>query len=113
VADKLDGRFYRRLLRTGAGAHIASLPSTNDTDLPAADERPLRQTHPAALAAMTAGIEHDDVVLARLGPRLRDALGERRRLHHLATTTPPARVVLQWAALMADWRETYRDRLAA
>jgi hypothetical protein len=69
-----------------------------------------RQLHPQALRAMTELIRGDSevsrlfepAVLARLETRSgREAVSGRRALP-----------VLQWAAMLAEWRAVYRDKLA-
>jgi hypothetical protein len=106
---KVDGAFYRRVLETGCGPHVASLPSTHD---PQRRSAPVfrRQNSPAALAAMAESIGADEDVRALLSPQMLAALADPEALAPLVRGPIP-RVTLQWADMLAHWRRRYADRV--
>ncbi|QBR91357.1 asparagine synthase-related protein [Nocardioides euryhalodurans] len=112
VDQKLGGEFYRRVLATAAPAGVTGLPSTNDVATPRAPRR-RRQVHPAAIARLSREVGADPDVVRRLGEPLRARIDEPAALRRLVAGRAAPLAVLQWAALMAQWRSDYRDVLVA
>lgn len=107
---KIGGDFYREVLAV-ADPDIGGLPSTNDGH-PRPTYGRKRQMHPQALMGMAQLIRSDDHVERMLSSSLRDALRHPECLARIAGR-PHLLHVLQWATMLAEWREIYRDRLPA
>jgi hypothetical protein len=107
---KLGGGFYRQVLEA-ANSDVAKLPSTND-DLPKPPPGARRQTSAPALMSMARLIRSDDDVCRLLSPLVRRALRDRDSMAQV-TAEPRLVDVLQWGAMMAEWRSIYGDVLTA
>jgi len=113
LATTKDGTFYRRILDAAMGDGAGDMPSSNDDGIYDGGARlPRRQRDPAALAEMIARIAADDTVVSLLGKELLPALDDVNARDQICTWNGP-RGTLQWASMLAHWRNKYAHRLAA
>jgi asparagine synthetase B (glutamine-hydrolysing) len=105
---KAGGGFYREMM-FAANPDVAGLPSTHD-DLPRRNDLS-RQRSSRALGALASSILARPEVLQLLGPEMRRALKDPTGLELMGC--PRAGLyLLQWAGMLADWRDTHGARLA-
>ena len=109
VERKAGGGFFRDMM-FAANPAVAGLPSTNDGQRLG---RPgyLRQRSDRALDALASSIRARPEVARMLGSEMRRALKDPDGLALMGRTCAGLHL-LQWAGMLADWRDTYGSRLA-
>jgi asparagine synthetase B (glutamine-hydrolysing) len=109
IERKAGGDFYRDMM-FAANPAVAGLPSTNDG--PALGRTGyMRQRSDRALDTLASSIRARPEVARMLGPEMRRALKDPDGLALIGRTRAGLRV-LQWAGMLADWRDAYGSRLA-
>jgi hypothetical protein len=106
---KVDGVYYREILKA-LDPRLAVLPSTNDPLTTPIVRTARRQLHPEALRSMTELIRGDFEVGRLFEPAVLARL--ETRAGRAAVAGSGGLPVLQWAAMLAEWRAIYRDKLA-
>jgi asparagine synthetase B (glutamine-hydrolysing) len=105
---RVTGRFYRELLVTACGPLLASFPTTIDPDH-SGQRVYRRQTSRAALEDLAKAINSDEPVRRTLGVELLQSLNDSG--YARVARSSNARIILQWAAMFAAWRQRYAGRL--
>jgi asparagine synthetase B (glutamine-hydrolysing) len=106
---KAGGGFYREMM-FAASPEVAGLPSTHDDPRLRRADRP-RQRSSRALGALASSILARPEVRQLLGPEMRRVLKDPTGLE-LVGRTWIGLYVLQWAGMLADWRDAHGSRLA-
>ena len=109
VERKAGGDFYRDMM-FAANPAVAGLPSTNDGPPPRRTGY-MRQSSDRALDALASSIRAQPEVARMLGPEMRRALKDPDGLALIGRTRAGLRL-LQWAGMLADWRDAYGSQLA-
>jgi asparagine synthetase B (glutamine-hydrolysing) len=109
VERKAGGGFYRDML-FAANPAVAALPSTNDGQRLGRIGY-LRQRSDRALHALASSIRARPEVARLLGSEMRRALKDPDGLALIGRTRAGLHL-LQWAGMLADWRDAYGSRLA-